>query len=112
MSNGSDIKPTDLRGILKYVPRFQGQTFVIACDGIIVADENFSNILSDIAVLRSHGIKIVIAHGIGHQIEQLSKTRNIAITDVAGTGVADAATLDLAIRAASRVTHLVIEGLT
>ncbi|MDB6114556.1 MAG: argA, partial [Lacunisphaera sp.] len=112
MSNGSDIKPTDLRGILKYVPRFQGQTFVIACDGIIVADENFSNILTDIAVLRSLGIKIVIAHGIGHQIEQLSKTRNIPITDVQGTGVADASTLDLAIRASSRVTHLVIEGLT
>ncbi len=112
MSNGSDIKPTDLRGILKYVPRFQGQTFVVAADGIIVADENFSNILTDIAVLRSLGIKIVIVHGIGHQISELSKARNIPITDVQGTGAADAATLDLAIRASSRVTHLVIEGLT
>jgi len=112
MSNGSDIKPTDLRGILKYVPRFQGQTFVIALDGIIVADENFPNILIDLAVLRSLGIKIILVHGIGHQIEELSKTRSIAITDIHGTGVADAATLDLAIRASSRVTHLVIEGLT
>jgi len=112
MSNGSDIKPTDLRGILKYVPRFQGQTFVISADGIIVADENFSNILTDIAVLRSLGIKIIIVHGIGHQIADLARTRHIPITDVQGTGVADAATLDLAIRASSRVTHLVIEGLT
>ena len=112
MSNGSDIKPTDLRGILKYVPRFQGQTFVISLDGIIVADENFSNILIDIAVLRSLGIKIILVHGIGHQIEELARTRKIAITDIQGTGVADAATLDLAIRASSRVTHLVIEGLT
>ena len=112
MSNGSDIKPTDLRGILKYVPRFQGQTFVIALDGIIVADENFANILIDLAVLRSLGIKIIMVHGIGHQIEELSKTRKIPITDNQGTGVADAATLDLAIRASSRVTHLVIEGLT
>ncbi len=112
MSNGSDIKPTDLRGILKYVPRFQGQTFVIAADGIIVADENFANILTDIAVLRSLGIKIIIVHGIGHQIAELAQTRKIPITDVQGTGAADAATLDLAIRASSRVTHLVIEGLT
>ena len=29
------IKPTDLRGILKYVPRFQGQIFIIAIDGSI-----------------------------------------------------------------------------
>ncbi len=112
MSNGSDIKPTDLRGILKYVPRFQGQTFVIALDGVIVADDNFPNILTDIAVLRSLGIKIVIIHGIGHQLEELSRLRNIPITDVQGKGVADAATLDLAIRASSRVTHLIIEGLT
>jgi amino-acid N-acetyltransferase len=112
MSNGSDIKPTDLRGILKYVPRFQGQTFVISCDGIIVADDNFPNILTDVAVLRSLGIKIIIIHGIGHQLEELSRMRNIPITDVQGKGVADAATLDLAIRASSRVTHLIIEGLT
>ncbi|MCX6948974.1 MAG: amino-acid N-acetyltransferase [Opitutae bacterium] len=112
MSTGAEIKPTDLRGILKYVPRFQGQTFVIAADGIIVADENFPNILTDIAVLRSLGIKIIIVHGIGHQIEELAKARKIPITDISGTGAADAATLDLAIRASSRVTHLVIEGLT
>ena len=33
----ASIKPTDLRGILKYVPRFQGQIFVLALDGSIVA---------------------------------------------------------------------------
>ncbi len=112
MSNGSDIKPTDLRGILKYVPRFQDQIFVIAFDGSIVADENFPNILLDAAVLRSLGIKIVIVHGIGHQIEELAKLRQIPISDSQGTGVTDAATLDLAIRASSRVSHLLIEGLT
>lgn len=112
MPNSADIKPTDLRGILKYVPRFQGQIFVIAVDGSIVADDNFANLITDVAVLRSLGIKVVLIHGIGQQIEELAKLRNIAITDSIGTGVTDAATLDLAIRASSRVTHLVIEGLT
>jgi len=112
MSNGADIKPTDLRGILKYVPRFQGQIFIIALDGSIVADDNFANLITDVAVLRSLGIKVVLVHGIGQQIEELAKLRNVAITDSVGTGVTDAATLDLAVRASSRVTHLVIEGLT
>jgi amino-acid N-acetyltransferase len=115
MSNGStiaNIKPTDLRGILKYVPRFQGQIFVIALDGAIVADDNFGNLLIDIAVLRSLGIKVVLVHGIGQQIEELSASRHIPITDVHGTGVTDASTLDLAIRAAARVSHLILEGLT
>lgn len=105
------IKPTDLRGILQYVPRFQGQIFVIALDGSIVADENFSNLLVDIAVLRSLGIKVVLVHGIGRQIQELSQLRNIPISDIYGYGVTDPATLDLAIRASSRVSHLILEGL-
>jgi amino-acid N-acetyltransferase len=112
MSKGSELKATDLRGILKYVPRFQGQIFVIALDGSIVADDNFANLITDVAVLRSLGIKVVLVHGIGQQIEELAKLRNVAITDSIGTGVTDAATLDLAVRASARVTHLVIEGLT
>jgi len=106
------IKPTDLRGILKYVPRFQGQIFVIALDGSIVADDNFGNLLVDIAVLRSLGIKVVLVHGIGQQLQELSVLRGIPITNNDGTGLTDAATLDLAIRASARVSHLVLEGLT
>jgi amino-acid N-acetyltransferase len=106
------IKPTDLRGILQYVPRFQGQIFIIAIDGSIVADENFGNLLVDLAVLRSLGIKVVIVHGIGQQLQELAVARNIPITNADGTGITDPATLDLAIRASSRVSHALIEGLT
>jgi amino-acid N-acetyltransferase len=106
------IKPTDLRGILKYVPRFQGQIFVIAIDGAIVADENFGNLLVDIAVLRSLGIKVLLVHGVSRQLTELAELRNVAITNADGTGVTDAATLDLAIRASSRISHLILEGLT
>ncbi len=111
-ATATTIKPTDLRGILQYVPRFQGQIFVIAIDGAIVADENFSNLLVDIAVLRSLGIKIVLVHGIGQQIVELSTSRKIPISNADGTGLTDAATLDLAIRASSRVSHAFVEGLT
>ena len=45
------MKPTDLRGILQYIPRFREKTFILAVDGAIVTDENFGNILLDIAVL-------------------------------------------------------------
>jgi len=47
------MKVSDLRGILQYVPRFREKIFVIAIDGDIIASDNFSNILLDIAVLRS-----------------------------------------------------------
>ena len=106
------IKPTDLRGILKYVPRFQGQIFVIAIDGSIIADDNFSNLLVDIAVLRSLGIKVVLVHGISHQLRELSELRGIPISNADGSGVTDAPTLDLAVRAAARASHAFVEGLT
>lgn len=111
-AQSTTIKPTDLRGILKYVPRFQGQIFVIAIDGSIIADENIGNLLVDVAVLRSLGIKIVLVHGIGHQLVELAQLRNITISNDDGTAVTDAATLDLAIRASSRVSHVLLEGLT
>lgn len=111
-AHATTIKPTDLRGILQYVPRFQGQIFIIALDGAIIADENFGNLLVDLAVLRSLGIKVVLVHGIGLQIVELSASRKIPITNADGTGITDAATLDLAIRASSRVSHALVEGLT
>jgi len=106
------IKPTDLRGILKYVPRFQGQIFVIAVDGQIVADENFGNLLVDIAVLRSLAIKVVLVHGISHQLRELAALRDQTISNSDGTGPTDATTLDLAVRASSRISHLILEGMT
>jgi amino-acid N-acetyltransferase len=68
----SAIKPTDLRGILKYVPMFRDHVFVIALDGSLVAHENFQNVLLDLAVLRSLNIKIVLVHGVGQQLNALA----------------------------------------
>ena len=71
------VKPTDLRGILRYIPRFREKTFVIALDGVIVTDDMFQNLLLDIAVLRSLNIRIVLVHGASHQIAQLAAERGV-----------------------------------
>ncbi len=110
--NKQIIKPTDLRGILNYVPRFLGQTFVISMDGSIIEHENLPNLLLDIAVLRSLQINIVIVHGISKQLCDLATSRREIITDSAGNGITDSTTLDLAIRASSRVSHQILEALT
>jgi len=108
----TQLKPTDLRGILKYIPRFRNQIFVVAIDGAVIADDNFANLLVDIAVLRSLMIKVVLVHGISNQLQELSAARGVPISNADGTGVTDAATLNLAVRASSRVSHLILEGLT
>ena len=105
------MKPTDLRGILRYIPRFREKTFVIAVDGAIVTDDNFANILLDIAVLRSLNIRVVLVHGASAQIKSLAEERGAAASDIDGTGVTDAETLKLALTASNRLTHEILEGL-
>jgi amino-acid N-acetyltransferase len=105
------VRPTDLRGILQYVPQFRDRTFVVAVDGAAVADENFVNILMDAAVLWSLRIRTVLVHGTSVQISALARERGIEPSDLEGSGVTDAATLDLSLSAANRVSHEILEGL-
>src|SRR5579871_4146901 len=106
------MKLTDLRGILQYIPQFREKTFIIAVDGGIVTDENFSNILLDVAVLRSLNIRVVLVHGAAEQILARAEKQRIEASNLDGTGVTDAPTLQLAIDAANRLTHEVLEGLS
>lgn len=106
------MKLTDLRGILQYIPRFREKTFILSLDGAIVTDENFANILLDIAVLRSLNIRVVIVHGAAAQIQALAQEQNVTPSNLDGTGVTDAATLKLSLTAANRLTHEILEGLS
>ena len=106
------MKPTDLRGILQYIPRYREKTFILAIDGAVVTDENFPNLLLDIAVLRSLNIRVVLVHGASAQIKSLAAEQNVKATDFDGTGITDAATLKLALTAANRLTHEILEGLS
>jgi amino-acid N-acetyltransferase len=106
------VKLTDLRGILRYIPQFREKTFVISIDGAIVTDENFGNILMDIAVLRSLNIRIVLVHGASAQIKALAEEQGIIASNLDGSGLTDEATLKLSLTAANRLTHEILEGLS
>src|SRR5947207_11699430 len=107
-----NVKPTDLRGILQYIPRFREKTLHVSIDGAIVTDENFANILLDIAVLRSLNIRVALVHGASAQIKALAEELKVKPTDLEGTGVTDADTLKLALTGANRLTHEILEGLS
>jgi amino-acid N-acetyltransferase len=104
-------KLTDLREILRYVPSFRDKVFVVAVDGEIVEDDNFANILLDIALLRSLSVHVVLVHGTGHQLRKLAATLKQPITNSDGTGITDEPTLKLALTVANRLTHEILEGL-
>jgi amino-acid N-acetyltransferase len=103
---------THFREILRYVPRFRDRVFVIAVDGAVVEDENFPNLLLDIALLRSLSIRVVLVHGAAHQVRKYAALVKMTPSDLDGTGITDPATLQIAITAANRVTHEILEGLS
>ena len=106
------MRSTDLRGILRYVPQFREKTFVVAVDGSVVGDDNFGNLLMDVAVLWSLNIRTVLVHGAAAQIRALAEQASAEASDLEGSGVTDADTLQLALTAANRLTHEVLEGLS
>jgi amino-acid N-acetyltransferase len=103
---------THFREILRYVPRFRDRVFVIAIDGAVVEDDNFPNLLLDIALLRSLSIRVALVHGAAHQVRHYAEQMKVPTSDLDGTGITDRATLQVALTAANRVTHEILEGLS
>jgi amino-acid N-acetyltransferase len=102
----------DLREILRYVPQYREKVFVIALDGVVVEDANFRNLLLDIALLRSLRVGVALVHGASHQIRRLAEQTGQTPSNTDGTGITDPPTLQLALTAANRVTHEILEGLS
>src|SRR5258708_25322454 len=105
------MKVSELRGILTYIPGFREKTFVIALDGAIIADDNFANIMLDVAVLRSLSIRLVLVHGAAHQLRQVAEQSGVPISTADGMGITHEVTLKQAPTAANRLTHEVLEAL-
>jgi amino-acid N-acetyltransferase len=106
------LRLADLREMLRYVPHYRDKVFVIAVDGAVVESENFRNLLLDVALLRSLRIGVALVHGAGHQIRKLAEQTGVKPSNIDGAGATDAATLQLALTAATRVTHEMLEGLS
>ncbi|MEH6529485.1 MAG: amino-acid N-acetyltransferase, partial [Porticoccus sp.] len=67
-----------LRETSPYINTHRGKTFVLALSGEAIAHANFTNIVHDIALLHSLGIKLVLVHGARQQIDE--RLKNCAIT--------------------------------
>ena len=68
---------TWFRSAAPYIRNFSGQTFVIAFDGDVIEEGNFTELTHDINLLVSVGVKVVLVHGARPQIERALKTKKI-----------------------------------
>src|SRR5204862_2571454 len=56
--------------------------------------------------------RVVLVHGASAQIKSLAQERKVKPSDLDGAGITDADTLQLALTAANRLTHEILEGLS
>ena len=65
------------RSAAPYIRTFRGQTFVIAFDGDVIEEGNFTDLTHDINLLVSVGVKVVLVHGARPQIERSLKSKKL-----------------------------------
>ncbi|MCU7797833.1 MAG: amino-acid N-acetyltransferase [Candidatus Thiodiazotropha sp. (ex Myrtea spinifera)] len=91
------------RGSSPYIHAHRNRTFVIAFGGEAVADEQFANLVHDIALLHGIGIRLVLVHGARPQIEEKLNTRGVEMQYINGLRVTDDTALTCVKEAAGTV---------
>ncbi|WP_299080675.1 amino-acid N-acetyltransferase [uncultured Paraglaciecola sp.] len=66
-----------IRNSAPYINAHRGKTFVLMFGGEAIEEANFANIIHDIALLNSLGVRLVLVHGARPQIDQRVALRNL-----------------------------------
>ncbi len=96
--------------VAPYIATHRGHTFVLSFGGELVQRKNFTNLIQDIALLNTLGIRLVLVHGIRPQIEQCLQARGKQSQYINGTRITDNIALNC-VKAACGEVRTEIEGL-
>ena len=110
MNNSDQNYVKWFRNAAPYINAHRGKTVVLMFGGEAVLHPNFANIIHDMSLLRSLGVKLVVVHGARPQIEERMAQRNIDRIIENNIRVTDAATL-VAVKDATGSLRLHIEAL-
>ena len=93
-----------LKSAAPYIRMFKGKTFVVKVGGGVFADENATRVLVEqIAILHFFGVRVVLVHGGGPQLTELSAALGVPVRMVEGRRVTDQKSID--------ATAMVLNGL-
>ncbi len=110
MNNSDQNYVKWFRNAAPYINAHRGKTVVLMFGGEAVLHPNFANIIHDISLLRSLGVKLVVVHGARPQIEDRIAQRGINGYVENNVRVTDADTLG-AVKDATGSLRLHIEAL-
>lgn len=98
--------------ILKYVPRFQGETFVIYFSGQLFEKIELAGLIRQIAILHSLSVKIIIVHGSRPQISNLAENLKISSARKKGLRVTNDKLMKIVKEASLDISYKIIETLS
>lgn len=85
-----------LKGALRYVRAYRDQVFVIKLGGEVLRQTAaLESVVAQVALLSSLGVKVVVVHGGGPQVSELSQQLGLTPQIVAGRRVTCAQTLEV-----------------
>jgi acetylglutamate kinase len=93
-----------LKSAAPYIRMYKGKTFVVKAGGGVFADDATTRALVEqIGILHYFGVRVVLVHGGGPQLSELSEALGVPTRMVEGRRVTDARSID--------VTAMVLNGL-
>ena len=110
MDNNDKNNVKWFRNAAPYINAHRGKTVVLMFGGEAVLHENFANIIHDISLLRSVGVKLVLVHGSRPQIEERMKRQSVTSQLENNVRITDAETLS-AVKDATGSLRIHIEAL-
>lgn len=95
-NNQSILRAQVLSQALPYIQKFREKIFVIKYGGAAMTDPALKKLtLTDFVLLSCIGIKVVIVHGGGPEISDMSKRLNLPVKFVDGHRVTDSKTMEI-----------------
>ncbi|TAM11210.1 MAG: amino-acid N-acetyltransferase [Nevskiaceae bacterium] len=98
-----------LRGAAPYVHAHHGRVFVVAFGGDTAARADFPDLLHDLALLHSLGVKLVLVHGLRPQIDAQMRAHGLEPTFTHDLRVTNAAAMEC-VKAAAGILRTDIEA--
>jgi len=98
------------RSAAPYIHAHRGKTVVLQFDGDLIDSKEFADLVHDVALLNSLGIRLIIVFGARPQIEKLQQQRNIGSRFVRGLRITDEASITC-VKEAVGATRIQIEAL-
>src|ERR1700734_4180214 len=93
-----------LRSAAPYIRMYKGKTFVVKAGGGVFADMASTRLLIEqLAILHYFGVRVVMVHGGGPQLTQLSESLGVPTRMVQGRRITDQESID--------ATSMVLNGL-